>query len=75
MWFIGVEVDQETSAPPPKKNPGSAPDVIARSRVFRFSNTLGTTRNEADNIWCSLLKYFFLFFGQVHTSKGNRYHV
>ena len=25
MWFIGVEVEQETSAPPPKKNPGSAP--------------------------------------------------
>ena len=24
MWFIGVEVAQETSAPPPKKNPGSA---------------------------------------------------
>ena len=27
MWFIGVEVAQETSAPPPKKNPGSAPEV------------------------------------------------
>ena len=28
MWFIGVEVvEQERSAPPPKKNPGSAPDV------------------------------------------------
>jgi len=27
MWFIGVEVKQETSAPPPKKNPGSAPEV------------------------------------------------
>ena len=26
MWFIGVEVEQEKSAPPPKKNPGSAPD-------------------------------------------------
>ena len=26
MWFIGVEVEPETSAPPPKKNPGSAPD-------------------------------------------------
>ena len=26
MWLIGVEVEQETSAPPPKKNPGSAPD-------------------------------------------------
>ena len=25
MWFIGVEVELETSAPPPKKNPGSAP--------------------------------------------------
>ena len=29
MWFIGVEVEQETSAPPPKKNPGSAPDTHA----------------------------------------------
>ena len=26
MWFIGVEVEQETSAPPPKRNPGSAPE-------------------------------------------------
>ena len=26
-WFIGVEVEQETSAPPPKKNPGSAPGL------------------------------------------------
>ena len=25
MLFIGVVVEQETSAPPPKKNPGSAP--------------------------------------------------
>ena len=25
MWFIGVEVEQERSALPPKKNPGSAP--------------------------------------------------
>ena len=28
MWFIGVEVQQETSAPPPKKNPESAPCYI-----------------------------------------------
>ena len=27
MWFIGVELQQETSAPPPKKNPGSAPEI------------------------------------------------
>ena len=29
MWFIGVDVEQETSAPPPKKNPGSAPGSFA----------------------------------------------
>ena len=29
MWFIGVEEEQETSAPPPKKNPGSAPATIS----------------------------------------------
>ena len=29
MWIIGVEVEQETSAPPPKKNPGSAPEAFA----------------------------------------------
>ena len=27
MWFIGVEIEQETSAPPPKKNPVSAHEV------------------------------------------------
>ena len=26
MWFICVQLEQETSAPPPKKNPGSAPE-------------------------------------------------
>ena len=32
MWFIGVEVEQETSAPPPKKNPGSAPAVQGENK-------------------------------------------
>ena len=26
--YIGVEVEQETSTPPPKKNPGSAPVIL-----------------------------------------------
>ena len=30
MWFIGVEVEQKTSAPPPKKNAGSAPVLYIR---------------------------------------------
>ena len=29
MWFLGVEVEQETSVPPPKKNPGSAPVTVS----------------------------------------------
>ena len=32
MWFIGVELEQERSAPPPKKNPGSAPVRYANSK-------------------------------------------
>ena len=41
MWFIGVEVEQETSAPPPEKNPGSAPvwelDLpIGQARISMF---------------------------------------
>ena len=32
MWFIGVEVEQETSAPPPKKNPGSAPEEAPNTK-------------------------------------------
>ena len=34
MWFIGVELEQETSAPPPKKNPGSAPALVHSCRKF-----------------------------------------
>ena len=40
MWFIGVEVEQETSAPPPKKNPGSAPDFGAISVTERSCTAL-----------------------------------
>ena len=35
MWFIGVEVEQETSAPPPKKNPGSAPEWLSLDPIDR----------------------------------------
>ena len=32
MWFIGVEVEQGSSAPPPKKNPGSPPEMVVKYR-------------------------------------------
>ena len=34
MWFIGVEVEQETSAPPPKKIPGPAPEMGCIMSVY-----------------------------------------
>ena len=41
MWFIGVEVEQETSAPPPKNNPGSA---RALEGIFLYKvNVFGVT--------------------------------
>ena len=35
MWFIGVEVERETSAPPPKKYPGTAPVILTQLRTTR----------------------------------------
>ena len=34
MWFIGVEVEQETSASRLKKNPGSAPTNVPVFQMF-----------------------------------------
>ena len=36
MWFIGAEVEQEMSAPTPKKNPGSAPTICVRVNVIKI---------------------------------------
>ena len=43
MWFIGVEVEKETSAPPPKENPGSAPGIFdAENILSKFAPRLKT---------------------------------
>ena len=48
MWFIGVEVEQETSAPPPKQNPGSAPDQLDWYKMnIQYHYVLGRFS------WCS----------------------
>ena len=44
MWLIGVEVEHETSAPPPKKNPGSAPVA-----GFMCSAIVGAFKRPEDN--------------------------
>ena len=42
MWFVGVEVEQETSAPPPNKNPGSASVTHVRQGSLNYEQI--TTR-------------------------------
>ena len=44
MWFIGVEVEQETSAPPPKRNPGSAPEKCHNN--YHYNNYLQVSKME-----------------------------
>ena len=46
MWFIGVEVEQETSAPPPKKNRGSAPEYSKWD--FCYDNVVSTFFSQND---------------------------
>ena len=38
MWFIAVEVEQETSAPSAKKNPGSAPGMGSNGNRILYSH-------------------------------------
>ena len=40
MWFIGVEVEQETSAPPPNKKPGSAPEYLCMIHLECFKKSV-----------------------------------
>ena len=47
MWFIGVEVEQETSAPPPEKNPGSALAEYLGQKTLRG----GARTNSKLNPW------------------------
>ena len=62
MWFIGVEVEQETSAPPPKKNPGSAPELIKLTTVSEEINTLSITKSEGSfHIMQVLPRQIFVF--------------
>ena len=45
MRFIGVEVEQETSAPPPTKNPGSAPAPEIRQWLSENVRTVKKNAN------------------------------
>ena len=72
MWFIGVEVEQETSAPPPKKNPGSAPvwelDLPigqARISIFVFFRVLDFLLHPQN-------AFFFLTESKIHTTSTER---
>ena len=69
-WFIGIEVEQETSAPPPKKNPGSAPVPLPSRRDWKEKHYLyqgAHTRNSHSNnrIKIKISKSFFFSFENI----------
>ena len=45
MWFIGVEIEQETSAPPPKKNLDPPLCILGDISFKRIANCLSVTAN------------------------------
>ena len=51
MWFIGVAVEQETSAPPPIKNPRSASGCA----LFLYSPVALLSFKRLDSIRSSLI--------------------
>ena len=69
MWFIAVEVEQETSAPPPKKKPGSAPEPYrGLTAVYKQAHLCSRIRVQTANnsgngfqIWTKLISgYWYL---------------
>ena len=54
MWFIGVEVEQETSAPTSKKNPGFAP-VSGKETEWTLQPSL--FKAASDKLGASRLNY------------------
>ena len=65
MWFIGVEVEQETRAPPPKKNPGSAPGTYSlRVGVMRPPGIKGSS--DENTAFLSFLSYVAGGFVRAH---------
>ena len=62
MWFIGVEVEQETSAPPPKKNPGSAPDLYV---IFGINTTRDISKLSQISLRITISKYHFWYLCQI----------
>ena len=64
MWFIGVEVEKETSAPPPKKNPGSSP-AIRQNFVYKARTRLAVIPDAFEEgnffLFFALLSFHLLF--------------
>ena len=70
MWFIGVEV--ETSAPPPKKNPGSAPVVDCTRSVICFRTVLNAHPQHGTILICTMLSYSVLHSAHATVQTSER---
>ena len=80
MWFIGDGVEQETTAPPPEKNPGSAPVSAAfnstDSKVSQFYSKLNHRKvllGSSDLNGCTR-GFRYCFCKCIHNEKLLRYY-
>ena len=58
MWFIGVEVEQETSAPPPEKKSWIRPCCVEVTRVYVKGKII--FGNMSFDHLCVFLRYSYL---------------
>ena len=82
LWFIGVRVEQEKSAPPPIKNPGSAPVTIYFSitgvkKIVRYTEDFVISRFHCILIHLSKIgRNLCAVFWQFHDHRGRKlYHA
>ena len=72
MWFIGIEVEQGVSAPPPKENPGSAPvKPFMQTNVRIASDTLSGASQWAEQTTLFLVNHS-LGEPYIHEKKNAR---
>ena len=61
MWFFGAEVEQETLAPPPKRNPGSAPVLGLKSQKSCRNGSVSSMRAYPSRAFVIIIFFFFSF--------------
>ena len=71
MWSVGVEVEQETRAAPPKKNPGSAPgpNTTLTNKMMLFAKSRRPYKRDP---WINIAKLINVSIEQAKRSTRHK---